>query len=499
MLWICACVMSCMSAAQIEGMPVPEVGKVASLRLLTLNVTSILKDVEEKLGRTQHAFINELDSRLAAKNWRAVWGTPVGSQDRVSESDCQAIVLAKSPAVVASFSDPTCLQPLGIYLESLLTMAQVSRMGVDGSLLVIAAYAGVSDAKDSACLQPLLIFSPAFKEIGSWRVISSLLSVMMPPSCRWWPMPRLVSLLISSWHHRTALLASKGKADALACGDLDDMFRLWSTRWEQWLVDLAIAEEQHVCKTQRGRRLGPTKLSQALTIEGPVGIARLSLRRFISLNVSLQQCCAHEPYVLRLYWSLCRVALLVSLTETLGKKAVVLALSLDIDFDDASLCDCREAVALALRGQMSRLRQERAGHHVSDPQSVKACRFIKQGDCAQFQFVQRQDAIVHKHWDDIYMPPDLPDDAFVRAHVLLYASDVEAVPFTFAPLFVSQLRAALSKASPRLKGAPKPLVRKAKTTLHLTKHDSPSRGIMPGKTMALEQNTNSSPRDSIKA
>eukprot|EP00971_Amphidinium_carterae_P204756 4063485-Amphidinium_carterae.1 len=100
---------------------------------------------------------------------------------------------------------------------------------------------------------------------------------------------------------------------------------------------------------------------------------------------------------------------------------------------------------------MSKVRQERAGQwreslsQVADPRSVKAFRFIKQGDCAQFHFVQRedgsatsvpleQDAIIRKHWDDIHMPPELPNDAFVRAHVLPYVADVEPVPFAFTPL-----------------------------------------------------------------
>eukprot|EP00971_Amphidinium_carterae_P216976 4307331-Amphidinium_carterae.2 len=70
---------------------------------------------------------------------------------------------------------------------------------------------------------------------------------------------------------------------------------------------------------------------------------------------------------------------------------------LDIEFDSASLQLCREAVGLALRRQMSKVRQDRAGQwreslsHVADPRSVKAFRFIKQGDCAQFHFVQRED------------------------------------------------------------------------------------------------------------
>eukprot|EP00971_Amphidinium_carterae_P246955 4904669-Amphidinium_carterae.3 len=67
---------------------VPEVGSAASLRILTLNVTSIRK----------HKFWTWMLTRLAAKNWRAAWGVPVGSQDRVADSHVAAhrgaIVLA---------------------------------------------------------------------------------------------------------------------------------------------------------------------------------------------------------------------------------------------------------------------------------------------------------------------------------------------------------------------------------------------------------------------
>eukprot|EP00971_Amphidinium_carterae_P178154 3533728-Amphidinium_carterae.1 len=104
----------------------PEVGKSASLRILTLNVTSIRQHVEEVLDldadvcvlsvtRSDAACISELDGRLAAKIWRAVWGVPVGSQDRASECHVAAhrgaIVLAMSPAVAASFPVPECLLP----------------------------------------------------------------------------------------------------------------------------------------------------------------------------------------------------------------------------------------------------------------------------------------------------------------------------------------------------------------------------------------------------
>eukprot|EP00971_Amphidinium_carterae_P116377 2305166-Amphidinium_carterae.1 len=51
---------------------------------------------------------------------------------------------------------------------------------------------------------------------------------------------------------------------ALARCDLDDVFRFWSTRWKQWLVDLAIAEEQQISRSQRGRGLSSTKLSQPM-------------------------------------------------------------------------------------------------------------------------------------------------------------------------------------------------------------------------------------------
>eukprot|EP00971_Amphidinium_carterae_P068946 1365053-Amphidinium_carterae.2 len=173
-----------------HAMPVPEVGKSASLRLLTLNVTSIRKHVEEVLDldadvcvlsetRSDAACISELDSRLAAKSWRAVWGVPVGSQDRASDSHVAAhrgaIVLAKSPAVAASFPVPECLQPW--YFESRLTCAQVSRMGVDGSLLVIAVYASVSDAKDRARMFAAIVeFLSGFQ--GDWVLAGDFQTVV---------------------------------------------------------------------------------------------------------------------------------------------------------------------------------------------------------------------------------------------------------------------------------------------------------------------------------
>eukprot|EP00971_Amphidinium_carterae_P257299 5107688-Amphidinium_carterae.2 len=274
---------------------VPEVGKAASLRLLTLNVTSIQKhadevwDLDPDVCVLSETSINELDGRLAAKSWRAVWGVPVGSQDRVADSHVAAhrgaIVLAKSPAVAASFPVPGCLQPW--YFESLLTLAQVSHMGVDGSLLVIAVYASVSDAKDRGRMFAAIVdFLSGFQ--GDWVLAGDFQTVVChdaallqmvanakacePADFFMAPQDRITCGNLPSregfpTHCAVVvdvLLGPSCACDALARGDSDDVFRFWSTRWEQWLVDLATAEEQHVCRTQRGRGLGSTKLSQAM-------------------------------------------------------------------------------------------------------------------------------------------------------------------------------------------------------------------------------------------
>eukprot|EP00971_Amphidinium_carterae_P246954 4904669-Amphidinium_carterae.2 len=299
-------------------------------------------------------------------------------------------------------------------------------MGVDGSLLVIAVYASVSDAKDRARMFAAIVdFLSGYH--GDWVLAGDFQTVVCDNAALLQMVAdaRACEPADSSWHHRMGLLAFKGRAcsiigldnfpthcvvvidvllgpscacdvivalvplpalkadwqDALARGDLDDVFRCWSTRWEQWLVDLATAEEQHVSRAQRGRGLGSTRFSQAMKraswqCESLPEEVRV-LKHLVAVLTHLMFVARNGRHVEWRTW--CRCQRLWDRCHGVG------LLDFDFDIGIASLHDCRDA---------------------------------KQGDCAQFHFVQcedgsatsaplGQDAIIRKLWDDIYMPPNL--------------------------------------------------------------------------------------------
>eukprot|EP00971_Amphidinium_carterae_P012072 238026-Amphidinium_carterae.3 len=219
--------------------------------------------------------------------------------------------------------------------------------------------------------------------------------------------------------------------DAFEAGQIDDMFRIWSVRWEQWLVDIALSEGLFVSAAQRGRGLGTVKEASAMRkaawqCESLSAEAQL-LKGLVAVITHIRFATRNHRDIEWSTWARC---------HRVWERCFCLGL-LEVPFDAALLDHCRMLTIGALEKQLALVRGERAKawkasfSHVCDPRCTKAFRFIKQADGAQFHFAQRtdgsvtadareQDEAILAHWEPIYKPSDLPSSDCVSRHVDTY-------------------------------------------------------------------------------